>query len=99
MLPFDSTGQDEKTRALIVGLTETLTAKLAQTWGQDLELISARDINEQGVKTTEQALRTFGSDLVLEGSAHRVGDQIRINCSLIDSKTHHQLTARTSFRN
>jgi eukaryotic-like serine/threonine-protein kinase len=95
VLPFDSTGQDEKTRALIVGLTETLTAKLGQTWGQDLQLISARDIKEQGVKTAEQAWREFGSDLVLEGSAHRVGDQIRINCSLVDSKTHRQLTART----
>jgi tetratricopeptide (TPR) repeat protein len=95
VLPFDSTGQDEKTRALIVGLTETLTAKLSQTWGQDLQLISARDVREQGVKTTEQAWREFGSDLVLEGSAHRVGDQIRINCSLVDSKTHRQLTART----
>lgn len=95
VLPFDSTGQDDKTKALIVGLTETLTAKLAQTWGQDLQLVSARDISEQGVKTTEQAWREFGSDLVLEGSAHQVGDQIRINCSLVDPKTHRQLTART----
>jgi eukaryotic-like serine/threonine-protein kinase len=95
VLPFDSTGQDEKTSALIVGLTETLTAKLAETWGQDLQLISARDVREQGVKTTEQAWREFGSDLVLEGSAHRVGDQIRVNCSLVDSKTHQQLMART----
>jgi serine/threonine protein kinase/tetratricopeptide (TPR) repeat protein len=93
VLPFDSPGQDEKTRALIVGLTETLTAKLAQTWGQDLQVISAREASEQGVKTTEQAWKEFGSDLVLEGSARRVGDQIRINCSLVDSKTHRQLTA------
>jgi eukaryotic-like serine/threonine-protein kinase len=82
VLPFDSAGQDDKTKALIVGMTETLTAKLAQTWGQDLQLISARDITEHRVNTTEQAWREFGSDLVLEGSAHQVGDQIRINCSL-----------------
>lgn len=95
VLPFDSTGQDEKTRALIIGLTETLTAKLAQNWGEDFQLISARDIREQGVKTAEQAWKEFASDLVLEGSAHQVGNQIRINCSLVDSKTHQQLTART----
>jgi serine/threonine protein kinase/tetratricopeptide (TPR) repeat protein len=95
VLPFDSTGQDEKTNALIMGLTETLTAKLAQPWGKDLQLISARDVRAQGVKTTEQAWREFGADLVLEGSAHRVGDQIRINCSLVDTRTHRQVTART----
>jgi len=95
VLPFDSSGQDEKTSALIVGLTETLTAKLAQNQEQNLEVISARDVREQGVITVDQAWKEFGSDLVLEGSAHRVGDQIRINCSLVDSKTHRQLTART----
>jgi tetratricopeptide (TPR) repeat protein len=93
VLPFDSTGQDEKTKALIVGLNETLTAKLARD--QNLQVISAREIREQGVKTAEQARREFGSDLVLEGNAHRVGDQIRINCSLVDSKSDRQLTART----
>jgi tetratricopeptide (TPR) repeat protein/predicted Ser/Thr protein kinase len=93
ILPFDSSGQDEKTSAFLVGLNETLTAKLAR--GQDLQVISARDVREQGVKTGEQARREFGADLVLEGNAHRVGDMIRINCSLVDSKTHRQLTART----
>ena len=95
VLPFDSTGQDEKTSALIVGLAETLTAKLSETSGPDLQLISTRDLREQGVKTAEQAWREFGSDLVLEGSAHRVGDQVRVVCSLVDSKTHRQLAART----
>jgi tetratricopeptide (TPR) repeat protein/TolB-like protein len=95
VLPFDSAGQDEKTSALVMGLTETLTAKLAQPWGTNLQLISARDVRAQGVKTPEQAWREFGTDLVLEGSAHRVGDQIRINCALVDPKTHRQVTART----
>jgi serine/threonine-protein kinase len=95
VLPFDSTGQDEKTSALIMGLTETLTAKLAQPWGKDLQVISAPDLRSQGVKTPEQAWKEFGTDLVLEGSAHHVGDQIRINCSLVDPRTHRQETART----
>lgn len=95
VLPFDSTGQDQKTSALITGLTETLTAKLAEPWGTHLQLISAHDVRAQGVKTPEQAWKEFGTDLVLEGSAHRAGDQIRINCALVDAKTHRQLTART----
>jgi serine/threonine protein kinase/tetratricopeptide (TPR) repeat protein len=95
VLPFDSTGQDDKTSALVMGLTETLTAKLAQPWGNDLQLISARDVRAQGVRTPDQAWKEFGTDLVLEGSAHRFGDQIRINCALVDPKTHRQVTART----
>jgi eukaryotic-like serine/threonine-protein kinase len=95
VLPFDVTAQDEKTSALVMGLTETLTAKLAQPLSKDLQVISARDVRTQGVKTPEQAWKEFGSDLVLEGSAHRVGEQIRINCSLVDSRTHRQVTART----
>lgn len=95
VLPFDSSLQDEKTSALISGLTETVSARLAQQWGQNLQVISARDIREQGVRTVEQAWKDFGSDLVLQGDAHRVGDQIRINCSLVESQTHRQLTART----
>ena len=95
VLPFDSSGQDEKTSALLLGLTETLTTRLAQTSGKRLQLISARDIKEQRVTTADQALREFGTDLVLEGSAHRIGDHIRLNCALVDSKTHRQLNARS----
>jgi serine/threonine protein kinase/Tfp pilus assembly protein PilF len=95
MLPIDSSEHDEKTRALISGLTETVSARLAQQWGQNLQLISARDVRDQDVKTIEQAWKDFGSDLVLVGDAHRVGDQIRINSSLVDPRTHRQLAART----
>jgi eukaryotic-like serine/threonine-protein kinase len=95
VLPFTSTGQDEKTAALIVGLTDTLSAKLGQDEGSNFEVISARDVTEQGVTTSDQAWKDFGSDLVLEGTAHRVGEQVRINCSLVEAKTHRQLAART----
>lgn len=95
VLPFNSSSQDESTNALIAGLTDTLTAKLAETGDQNLQVISARDTREQGVKTTEQASQVFGSNLVLQGSVHSVGEKIRINCSLVDSKTHRQLNAST----
>jgi eukaryotic-like serine/threonine-protein kinase len=95
VLPFDFSAQDDRMNALMIGLTDTLTTKLAQTQNHNLQVISARDVREQGVKTAVQAFQEFGSDLVLEGSVHRVGDQIRINCSLVDSKTHRQLNART----
>jgi len=95
VLPFDSGGQDENTAALVRGLTETVTANLAQTWGPNLQLVSARAVRDENVKTADDAWKTFGADLVLEGDAHRVGDQIRINCSLVDARTHRQLAAST----
>jgi tetratricopeptide (TPR) repeat protein len=96
VLPFEALGQDADTGALGVGLTETLTAKLAQLSDSDaLQLVSTREIAAQGIKTAEQARREFGTDLVLEGSLQQEGQLIRINCSLVDSKTHRQLGART----
>src|ERR1019366_7364270 len=96
VLPFDTVGQDPATAALGLGLTETLTAKLVQASDTDaIQVVSPRDLRDQGVKTAEDARREFGTDFVLESSLHRSGQTIRINCYLVDSKTHRQLAARS----
>jgi len=92
ILPFDELASDGAARALGNGITETLTAKLAQLSNNDaLQLVSAREMRAQQVTTAEQAQREFGVDLVLEGSMQKAGDQVRINCSLVDPKTHRQI--------
>jgi tetratricopeptide (TPR) repeat protein len=96
VLPFDTVGQDPPTAALGAGLAETLTAKLVQASDRDaIQVVTPRDLRDQGVKTAEDARREFGTDLVLESSLQRQGNAIRINCSLVDSKTHRQIAART----
>jgi eukaryotic-like serine/threonine-protein kinase len=96
VLPFESVANDAPTNALGVGLSETVTAKLVQASDNGhLQLVSTRDLVAQGVKTADAARREFGTDLVLEGSLQQSGDQIRITCSLVDSRTHLQLAART----
>jgi serine/threonine-protein kinase len=96
VLPFQAVGGDKATGALGTGMTETLTAKLAQFSNRDsLQLVSTREIEAQGIKTAEQARREFGVDWVLEGSLQQAGALLRINCSLVDTATHRQLTART----
>jgi serine/threonine-protein kinase len=96
VLPFDTLGQDVATSALGLGLTETLTAKLVQASDTDaIQVVSPRDLRDQGVKTAEDARREFGTDLVLESSLQRSGHTIRINCYLVDSKTHRQIAARS----
>ena len=96
VLPFDTVGQDPATGALGLGLTETLTAKLVEASGSDaIQVVSPRDLRDQGVKTAEDARREFGTDFVVEGSLQRSGNTIRIDCYLVNSKTHRQIAARS----
>ena len=96
VLPFESVANDPPTNALGLGLTETVTAKLVQAvGGGHLQLVSTRDLIAQGVKTSDQARREFGSDLVLEGSLQQDGARIRITWSLVNPRTHAQIAANT----
>ena len=96
VLPFDTVGQDPATGALGMGLTETLTAKLAQaSEGNAIQVVSPRDLRDHGVKTAEDAHREFGTDYVLESSLQRSGQTVRVNCYLVDSRTHRQIAARS----
>jgi tetratricopeptide (TPR) repeat protein/TolB-like protein len=96
VLPFESVDHDAKADALGLGLTETLTAKLGQIApATTLQLISTRDVAAQNIRSAEEARRQFGTDLVLEGSLQQSGELIRVNCSLIDARSHRQVGART----
>jgi tetratricopeptide (TPR) repeat protein len=96
VLPFESVANDPPTNALGLGLTETVTAKLVQAVdGGHLQLVSTRELIAQGVRTSDQARREFGTDLVLEGSLQQDGSRIRITWSLVDPRTHAQIAANT----
>jgi tetratricopeptide (TPR) repeat protein len=96
VLPFESVADDGPTNALGRGLTETVSARLVQAAdGGKLQLVSTRDLIEHGVKTSEQAQREFGTDLVLEGSLQQDGARIRITWSLVNPRTHTQIAANT----
>ena len=75
VLPFDAMGRKPaETSALGLGLTETLTAKLAELSDSDsLQMVPTREIQAQHVKTAEEARREFGTDLVFEGNIQRFG--------------------------
>jgi tetratricopeptide (TPR) repeat protein/DNA-binding winged helix-turn-helix (wHTH) protein/TolB-like protein len=96
VLPFESIEPDARSSALARGLSESITGKLAQDQGQGkLELISAREARDMGVKTADDARRKLQTDYVLEGSVQHSGNRVQVNCSLVDSRTHRQLGART----
>ena len=96
VLPFAPTADDAGSRAFCDGLTETLTAKLTQlTDNYPLQVVPSSEIRAEGVTSVEQARRNFGVGLVLEGSLHSSGNQVRVNYILVDAKTNRQLHAET----
>ena len=96
VLPFEAAEQDSASNALARGLSESITGKLVQAHNQGgLEWISAREARDMGVKTDEDARRRLHTDYVLEGSVQRVGERVQVSSSLVDSRTHRQVGART----
>src|SRR5712692_5671230 len=94
VLPFAPTGDDPGAKAFCDGLTDTLTAKLTQLTGSyPLQVVPTSEIRAEGVTSVEQARRDFGVSLVLEGSLHTSGNQVRVTYSLVDAKTRRQLRA------
>ena len=96
VLPIDATGQDPSDNALVRGMAETVTARIAQgTNGQKLQLIPPSELIARGANTSDAARREFGVERVLEVSVQHNGDKVRVTCSLIDPKTHQVLNACT----
>ncbi len=96
VLPFAPTTNDPSSKAFGDGLTETLTAKLAQLSGNyPLQVVATSEIRAEGVTSVEQARKNFGVGLVLEGNLHSSGNQVRVNYSLVDAETNRQLSADT----
>jgi serine/threonine protein kinase/tetratricopeptide (TPR) repeat protein len=96
VLPVDSASEDAAETALGRGVAETVSARIAQeTNGQKLQLIPPSELLARSAKTTDAARREFGVERVLEVAVQRSGSQVRVTCSLIDSRTHQVLQACT----
>ena len=96
VLPFTPMSDDPSSKAFGNGLTETLTAKLTQLSGSHpLQIVPTSEIRSEGVTSVEQARKTFGVGLVLEGSLHGSGNQVRVTYTLVDAKANRQLDAQT----
>jgi len=96
VLPFNSSAGDASSRAFSAGLTESLAVRLKQLrLRSPLQVVPPSEILAEGVNTVEQAHRSFGANLVLEGSVRESGTMVRVNYSLIDAETRNQLQAET----
>jgi len=96
VLPLSVADGDAQTAAFGAGLTETLTAKLTQLTGDpSLQVVPATEIRGKHVGTADDARKEFGVNLVLEGSLHKSGQQVRVNYILVDARTRRQLRAES----
>jgi tetratricopeptide (TPR) repeat protein len=67
------------------GMTETVTTKLAGI--RALQVLPVSQVMERKANTPEKARRELGANLVLRATWQRAGSRIRINMSLLDSRT------------
>lgn len=96
VLPFAPMAEDSNSKAFCNGLTETVTAKLTQlTDNYPLQVVPTSEIRAEAVSSVDQARKNFGVGLVLEGSLHSSGSQVRVTYTLVDAKTNRQLHAET----
>jgi tetratricopeptide (TPR) repeat protein/TolB-like protein/predicted Ser/Thr protein kinase len=96
VLPFNSTAGDANSRAFSAGLTESLAVRLKQLGIRyPLQVVPPSEILAEGINTVEQAHKSFGANLVLEGSVRESGTLVRVNYSLVDAQTRRQLQADT----
>jgi serine/threonine protein kinase/Flp pilus assembly protein TadD len=94
VLPFATPDADSSAKAFSNGLTETLTAELTHLTGNyPLQVVPASEVRAGAITTVEQARKEFGVSMVLEGSLHGAGDQMRVTYSLVDATTRRQLHA------
>ena len=93
VLPFRAIAAEERDQAYCAGLTETVTTKLAGL--PSLEVPSTSVVLERKVESAERARTELGATLVLQASWQHLGDDVRINLSLIDTRTAKQLRTDT----
>lgn len=94
VLPFQISDSDAASRAYGLGLSETLTTRLAElSSGLPLQVVSPGDVRAQSIRTAEQARIHYGANLVLEGTLTQSGSQMRVHYTLVNPEDRRVLRA------
>jgi serine/threonine-protein kinase len=96
VLPFTVIGADRDKQFFTEGLSDTLNAKLASlTVDRKLQVATASDIRARGVKNATDARQQLGANVALTASLQFAGNELRVNCMLVDAKSGHTLRTET----
>ena len=89
VLPFKNIGDAPNLNALSDGLSETITAQLAQLqqFQDTLLVIPMSEVRKESVITASDARKVFGATLALTGSVQHAESMVRVTVSLVDTKT------------
>jgi serine/threonine protein kinase/Flp pilus assembly protein TadD len=93
VLPFRAADAPPGDQARCDGLTETVTAELAQT--ASLQVASSEFVHEHHIDDIKKARSQFGANLALSASWQHVGGSVRINLNLVDTETGQTLRSDT----
>jgi TolB-like protein len=98
VLPFENLSDDKENEYFAAGVHNDILSNLAKV--ADLKVISRTSV--QQFKSGTRNLREIGLALgvahILEGTARRAGNQIRVNAQLIDARSDAQLWGETFDR-
>ena len=96
VLEFQAVSGGGEDASFTAGLTDAVTEELTQLEDErTFQVVPARDLRERHVTTPDQARTDFGANLVLEASLERSGEQVRVNYSLVDTKTRRKPNTRS----
>src|SRR5947199_62663 len=98
VLPFENLSEEKENPFFADGVQDDILTKLAKIG--DLKVISRNSVMEyRGKRNVRQIGDTLRVSHVLEGSARRTGDRIRLNAQLIDTRTDTHVWAEEYDRN
>ena len=100
VLPFENMSRDEENEPFTIGIHDDILTQISRIAA--LKVISRTSVMEYRDPGTARNLKEIGQALgvatVLEGGVQRVGDRLRINVQLIDTRTDVHLWAETYDR-
>jgi serine/threonine protein kinase/tetratricopeptide (TPR) repeat protein len=95
VLPIMNIGNDADRQTLCDGLTETMTSQLTQLeqFQGSLWVVPSTEVRRAGIKSAEDARKSFGVNLVIDGSMQSIGNEYRLTLNLIDPKSVRQISS------
>ena len=99
VLPFDNLSDDKQNAYFAIGVQDEITSDLARI--VDLKVISRTSANlykSGNPRNSREIGRELGVAHLLEGSVQRIGNRLRVNAQLIDTRTDAHSWAQTYDR-
>ncbi len=93
VLPFDNIGNNPQNEPLVEGMVDSLSGRLSnlEVGKQSLWVIPSSEVRRLKVADPTSALHDLGATVVIKGSIAREGQQVRLNLSLIDTRSLRQI--------